>query len=123
MTLPSTYLRSSILSLCIAGFGPPGVAATFSVGSASDHIARTLAEGEKKEDKGEKVAVDKLPKAVSDAVKKAMPGARITKANKLEKDGKVTYYLDDVKVGKKGWDVTVAEDGKILKKEECHDDD
>ena len=70
-----------------------------------------------------KVEVDKLPKVVVTSVKKEMPGAKITKASKIEKDGKVTYYLDNVKVGKKAWDVTVADDGKILKKEECHDDD
>ena len=67
--------------------------------------------------------MDKLPKAVVTSIKKEIPGAKITKAYKAEKDGKVTYYLDNVKIGKKAWDVTVAEDGKILKKEECHDDD
>ena len=85
-----------------------------------------VAEKEKKEDDDkDKVAVpvDKLPKAVVTGVKKEMPGARITKAAKIEKDNKVTFYLDNVKVGKKAWDVTVAEDGKIIKKEECHDDD
>ena len=70
-----------------------------------------------------KIEVDKLPKVVVTSVKKEMPGAKITKASRIEKDGKVTYYLDNVKVGKKAWDVTVADDGKILKKEECHDDD
>ena len=69
------------------------------------------------------IPVEKLPKAVVTGVKKEMPGARITKAAKVEKDNKTTYYLDNVKVGKKAWDVTVAEDGKIIKKEECHDDD
>jgi hypothetical protein len=84
---------------------------------------RTLAdEGGKKEEKKETMAVDKLPKPVVDGVKKAMPGARITKAAKVTTEGKITYYLDDVKVGKKGWDVTVGEDGTIIKKEECHDE-
>jgi hypothetical protein len=78
--------------------------------------------GEEPEKKGEKIDVDNLPKAVVVGVKKAMPGARITKAMKLMEDGKTVYYLDDVKVGKKGWDVTVSEEGRILKKEECHDD-
>jgi hypothetical protein len=70
----------------------------------------------------EKIEVDKLPKVVVNSVKKAMPGARITKAAKVVDDGKTLYYLDDVKVGKVGWDVTVSADGKILKKEECHDE-
>ena len=51
-------------------------------------------------------------------VKKDMPGARITKAAKLE-DG--NFYLDDVKVGKKLWDVTVSPQGKIIKKVEMKD--
>lgn len=70
------------------------------------------------EPKGDPVDVDKLPKAVVDAVKKEMPGARITKAAKLD-DG--NFYLDDVKVGKKLWDVTVTPKGKIIKKVEMKD--
>ena len=70
------------------------------------------------EPKGDPVDVDKLPKVVLDAVKKEMPGARITKAAKLE-DG--NFYLDDVKVGKKLWDVTVSPKGKIIKKVEMKD--
>ena len=61
--------------------------------------------------KGDPVAVDKLPKAVVDAVKKAHPGARIVKAF-LQPDG--NYLLDDVKVGKKEYDITVTPEGKIL---------
>ena len=110
------YLRCSLLGLCVAA----GAVVALPVFAAP--AARPFAADEKKEDKGEKIAVDKLPKPVVDAVKKDMPGARITKANKLNKDGKVTYYLDDVKVGKKGWDVTLTEDGTIIKKEECHDE-
>jgi len=79
-------------------------------------------EADKKEEepKGEPVDVDKLPKVVVDAVKKDMPGARITKAAKLE-DG--NYFLDDVKVGKRTWDVTVSPKGKIVKKVEMKDSD
>ncbi len=62
---------------------------------------------------GDPVDVDKLPKVVVDAVKKDMPGARITKAAKLD-DG--NFYLDDVKVGKHLWDVTVSPKGEIVKK-------
>ena len=70
------------------------------------------------EPKGDPVDVDKLPKAVVEAVKVDMPGARITKASKLE-DG--NYYLDDVKVGKKLWDVTITPKGKIIKKVEMRE--
>ena len=76
------------------------------------------ADKKEEEPKGDPVDVDKLPKAVVDAVKKEMPGARITKAAKLD-DG--NYYLDDVKVGKKLWDVTVSPKGKIIKKVEMKD--
>ena len=93
-------------------------------------LARALAEDQKKdekkeegkEDKGEKIELDKLPKKVVESVKKEMPGSRLTKASKKVEDDKAIYYLDDVKVGKKEWDLKVAEDGTILHKEECHDD-
>lgn len=78
----------------------------------------TQAGDKEEEPKGDPVDVDKLPKAVVDAVKKDMPGARITKAAKL-KDG--NFFLDDVKVGKKLWDVTVSPKGKIIKKVEMKD--
>lgn len=113
MNVSKKYLRSSLLALCIAGAGFASVSVLPTPAVAAD---------EKKEDKGEKIAVDKLPKAVVDAVKKDMPGARVTKAFKKAADGKTVYVLDDVKVGKKGWDFTIAEDGKIIKKEECHDE-
>ena len=70
----------------------------------------------------EKMEVEKLPKAVVDAVKKAMPGARITKAYTFMEEGKFRYFLDDVKVGKVAWELTMTEDGKILKKEECKEE-
>jgi hypothetical protein len=73
----------------------------------------TKDKGKKEEEpKGDPVDVDKLPKAVINSVKKAYPGAVISKAAKLE-DG--NFYLDDVKVGKKILDLTVAPDGKIVK--------
>ena len=70
--------------------------------------------------KGEPIAADKLPKAVTEAIKKAMPGARIDKAIKLENGN---FFLDDVKVGKKEYDVTVTAEGKILSKVEQKDAD
>ena len=104
----------------VLGLAPDPAAAAAIPAARTD--ARPLADGDKKpeEPKGDPVAVDKLPKAVVDAVKKAMPGVRITKAYLL-KDG--NYFLDDVKVGKKEWDVTVTPEGKILKKEEMKDND
>jgi hypothetical protein len=72
----------------------------------------------------EPMPIDKLPKVVVNAVKKEMPGARVTKAAKIEENGKITsYYLDSVMVGKEAWDVTVGADGNIIKKEQSTDND
>ena len=116
MNVSKKYLRLSVLALCITGAG-----FTLSALPAAPALA---ADGEKKEDKGETVEVDKLPKAVVDGVKKAIPGAKFQKPGKRLKEGeKVTYFLPDIKQGKQEWDVTVAEDGTIIKKVECHDND
>ena len=55
---------------------------------------------------------------VRDAVQKEFPGARLTKAMRLL-DG--NYLLNDVKVGKKEYTLTVSPEGKVLKRED--DDD
>src|ERR1700753_2725004 len=52
---------------------------------------------------GEAVDLDKLPKAVVDAVQKEMPGARLTQALKLVNGN---FYLTDVKSGKKEFTLT-----------------
>jgi hypothetical protein len=67
---------------------------------------------------GVPVAIDQLPKSVVDAVKKDLPGAHLSKAYKLV-DG--NYFLTDVKVGKKEYNVTATPEGKILKREEDND--
>lgn len=95
----------------------------------ASHIqARALADegGKDKKDskkddapQGDPIDIDKLPKAVVNGLKKAMPGARIVKAAKLP-DG--NYFLDDVKVGKKEYDVTISPEGKILKSVEQQGD-
>ena len=53
-----------------------------------------------------------------DGVQKELPGAVLTKAQKLA-DG--TYRLTDVKVGKQEYDLTVSADGTVLQKEEDKD--
>ena len=111
-----------LMMIGLAFAGDASLAARTPVLSINRLPVSLLANG-KKEDKGEKIELDKLPKAVVESVKKEMPGARLTLAYKKVVDGKTTYLLDDVKVGKKEWDVTVAEDGTILKKEESHDED
>ena len=101
----------------------PAIAPRFARwGVTPPRSAALAADQDKKEEepKGDPVDVDKLPKAVVDAVKKEMPGARITKAAKLD-DG--NFFLDDVKVGKKLWDVTISPKGKIIKKVEMKEND
>lgn len=121
----SSILGAAMLALGFTGASLP--AATPSFGVAPLHAASLAADAEKnasdkkeEEPKGDPVDVDKLPKAVVEAVKKDLPGARITKAAKLE-DG--NFFLDDVKVGKKLWDVTVTPKGKIVKKVEMKEND
>ena len=59
----------------------------------------------------EAVPLDKLPKAVTDAVKKMFPKAELIKAAK-EEDKEVEYEVT-VKLDGKHIDITVEEDGKI----------
>jgi uncharacterized membrane protein YkoI len=60
----------------------------------------------------EKVPLDKLPKAVTDAVKAKFEGAELVKASKEKEDGKELY---EVVIKHKGHniDVTVTPEGKI----------
>ena len=60
----------------------------------------------------EKVAPDKLPKAVADAMKVKFPKAEVTGATK-EKDGDKTTFEVTVMDGKTKIDVNVSEDGTI----------
>src|SRR5437588_132864 len=46
------------------------------------------------EDKAEKVAPDKLPKAVADAIKARFPAGEITGAEKEKEDGKIVYDIE-----------------------------
>lgn len=60
----------------------------------------------------EKVALDKLPKAVTDAVKKMFPKAELIGATKEEEDKEIEYEVT-VKDGGKKIDITVDDKGKI----------
>ena len=58
------------------------------------------------------VPLDKLPKAVTDAVKKMFPKAEMLEAIQEEEDGKIGYEVTVKENGKK-IDITVEADGEI----------
>src|SRR5262249_40270653 len=60
----------------------------------------------------EKVPLDKLPKAVSDAVKKRFPGAELSGASKETENGKTVYEITLGHGGHK-MDVTFGGDGQL----------
>jgi hypothetical protein len=60
----------------------------------------------------EKVALDKLPRAVADAVKKKFAGAELTGASKETENGKTIFEVSLKHKGQK-MDVTVTADGHI----------
>ncbi|MFO0810659.1 MAG: hypothetical protein U0746_18685 [Gemmataceae bacterium] len=61
---------------------------------------------------GEKVTIDKLPKAVTNAVKKRFPRAEMKDGSKDTADGKTTYEVS-IKEAGKGIDVSLTADGVI----------
>jgi uncharacterized membrane protein YkoI len=60
----------------------------------------------------EKVPLDKLPKAVSAAVKKRFPSAEMTGANRETEDGKTVFEVAIKDKGQK-IDVSLTQEGKI----------
>ena len=63
-------------------------------------------------DDEEKVPLDKLPKAIVDAVKKKFPKAELVEASKETENGKTEYEVS-IKDGGKSIDVTLTADGTI----------
>lgn len=61
----------------------------------------------------EKVALDKLPQGVIDAVKAKFPKAKLVGASKEEEKGKTVFEVT-IKNGKRSIDVTLTTAGKIL---------
>jgi hypothetical protein len=61
----------------------------------------------------EKVALDKLPQGVVDAVKARFPKAKLVEAAKEVEGGKTVFEVS-IKNGKRSIDVTVSAEGKIL---------
>src|SRR5947209_18302470 len=60
----------------------------------------------------EKIDLDKLPKAVVDAVKAKFPQARLLSAEKEKEDGQTTYEVA-VKQGEQNLTAIVTPEGKI----------
>lgn len=64
------------------------------------------------------IPVTELPKAVTDAVMKAHPGASLLSAEKdLKADGSIQHYEVSVRVADKEKELTVLADGTIQKTE------
>src|SRR3954462_11452947 len=61
----------------------------------------------------EKVALDKLPRAVAEAVKARFPGATLSGAGKETEGGKAVYEVT-IKDKGRNVDVTLTPDGKIV---------
>jgi uncharacterized membrane protein YkoI len=65
------------------------------------------------DDKEEKVPLDKVPKAVLEAVKAKFKGAELVSAQTEKEDGKTLYEIN-LKDKGQSVDVTVSPDGKIV---------
>jgi len=65
------------------------------------------------DEKEEKVPLDKVPKAVLDAVKAKFPKAKLVSAEKEKEDGKLVYEIN-IKDDGKTVEVTVTPEGKIV---------
>src|SRR6516162_3631146 len=68
---------------------------------------------DKKEEKAEKIAPDKLPQKIKDAINGRFPKAEITSAEKEKEDGKVVYDIELKHEGRK-YEMDILEDGTIV---------
>jgi uncharacterized membrane protein YkoI len=75
-------------------------------------VLATVAEADDK-DKAKKVPLDKVPKAVMDAIKGRFPGADITSVEKETEDGKFVYDIELKHQGRK-YEMDIQEDGTII---------
>jgi len=84
--------------------------------------ALNAAEKEKKHDDDEKIAIKDLPKAVSDAVAKAVPEGTLVEAEKEIKKGKTIYEVK-TKKGDKVFEVKLDDAGAVLSNKEDKEGD
>jgi uncharacterized membrane protein YkoI len=72
-----------------------------------------LAAGVRADDKAEKIPLDKVPKAIMDAIKGRFPAAEISSVEKEKEDGKIVFDVELKHQGRK-YEMEIAEDGTIL---------
>jgi uncharacterized membrane protein YkoI len=70
---------------------------------------------EKEEENEQVVAIDQVPLAARDALKREAQGAPITKIDKESSGGK-TIYETDVMINGKNWEIKVDEAGNVVSK-------
>jgi uncharacterized membrane protein YkoI len=87
-----------------------------------DYTVSATADGKITEIERE-IEIKDLPKAVSEAIKKKYPGAKMEEAEEVTADNKTTYEVVVETAAKKDVQVTVDASGKILKEEEIEEDD
>jgi uncharacterized membrane protein YkoI len=87
----------------------------FSVSAVAGLVLLAAVAGRAADDKNkaEKIAPDKLPKAVMDRIKARLPGAEITSAEKETEDGKVVYDIELKHEGRK-YEMDILADGTLI---------
>jgi uncharacterized membrane protein YkoI len=65
------------------------------------------------EDKAEKIPLDKIPKAIKDAIDGRFPGADVSGVEKEKEDGKVVFDVELKHKGRK-YEMDILEDGTII---------
>src|SRR4051812_14315416 len=68
------------------------------------------------EEKAKKVPLDKIPRAIKDAIEGRFPGAEVTSVEKETEGGKVVFDIELKHKGRK-YEMDVQEDGTILEVE------
>jgi uncharacterized membrane protein YkoI len=72
-----------------------------------------LATGASAEEKAEKIAPDKLPQKIKDALNARFPGAKVTSAEKEKENGEIVYDLELTHEGRK-YEMDIKDDGTIV---------
>jgi uncharacterized membrane protein YkoI len=65
------------------------------------------------DEKDKKIALDKAPQAVQDAIKARFPNAKVTRVEKETEDGKVVYDIE-LKHKNRKYEMDIQEDGTII---------